>query len=885
MKFLAPTRRNLLGKRRSGERRKLRLEVLEARLVRASLPFGAMPNDTGEFMLGRVAVTPILLESNGQVDTSTENWNKAHIDEVLANLNQGLDWWDQMLATKTTVHSLEFVVDRSYADQPVPTAYEPINRVSNDFALWTQEFLMRAGFNKSPSLEENMRAFNDSQRQKLNADWSFTIFVANSQQEGDGTFSPGGSFSRAFAFAGGLFFVTPSTRPASTYAHETGHMFWARDEYAGGGSYYLQRGYYATQNTNAVDNNPDVNFQQAPSIMSSGELLDTAYTDLVSPATTLAMVGWQDSDGDGIFDVLDVPLLLDGVGRIDVTTGNYRFVGKANVQTLPNRNPSGLGNDITLNKVSRIEARLGSGQWQTILQPNAYEASLDLSIPVTGQSGGTLQLRAVDAATGITSNVFEGEIGALPDATPLVGINGFVWNDANANGLFDAIESGLGTQQVRLVDQAGKPPSLQRAIEPDTQVPGLIASTAYSGVLLTAIGADTNGNLAVANDAAATTGSKVFRPYSVAQSGFTTSWNHRRQLKIEFALPTSFVSVDIIGTARSYGRLELYSSDGKLLDRVTTAQLSAGQSQKLELGRPTPDIAYAIVRGHMGTDIGVDNILYGPKTQTTTDSTGRYAFTNLPAGNYQVQVLLASGVSQVTSPSGGKQVVAWQPGQPAASQGIEHVDFGINYQNTSWHNARLPADVNDDGHVTAIDALLVINLLNQGIASELTGSNIPFPPYIDVSNDAFITPLDALLVINTINSGGSGESEARGEVASAPDWPTGGLQDAQPTRAEAELAMAPGVDRKEEVARQRPAADAMASQANAIEGESASADRLFGQLGLGHQSPESPALLSDRATSIDAVMSDAELIASLNANPWTLPEPCTCAECVIQSIS
>ena len=31
-------------------------------------------------------------------------------------------------------------------------------------------------------------------------------------------------------------------------------------------------------------------------------------------ASTLAMLGWQDSDGDGIFDVLDVPHRLTGSG-------------------------------------------------------------------------------------------------------------------------------------------------------------------------------------------------------------------------------------------------------------------------------------------------------------------------------------------------------------------------------------------------------------------------------------------------------------------------------------------------------------------------------------------------------------------------------------------
>lgn len=746
----------------------MRLELLESRWLNAALPLGAEPNDTGEFMLGRVAVTPVFLESDGQIDASTENWNPAHVDEVFHNLTDGLNWWKELLATKSRVHTLDFIVDRTFVDQPVATAYEPINRVSNDYTLWTQEFLNRAGFNQSVSLETNIRAFNHAQRQKVGADWAFTIFVVNSQVEHDGTFASGGSFSRAFGFSGGMFFVIPSTRPAATFAHETGHMFWARDEYIGGGSYYQQRGYYNTLNANALDNNPDPNFQQAPSIMSSGAAMDAAYANLVSPASTLAMIGWQDSDGDGIFDVLDVPLRLEGVGRVDASAGVYRFTGSASVQTLPNRNGSGLGNDITLNRISRIEAKFSDGNWQVVAEPDAYEVPLNLSIALAGRQSGTLQLRAVDAVTGVTSNLFEGAIGAVPDATERPGINGFVWNDANANGLFDAIESGLGAQSVQLVDAAGQPLNLQRALEPDEKLPGAISASAYGGVFLTAAGPDTNGNVGVFNDSSATTGARVFRPYSIALGGYADTWNDRRQLKIAFASPTSFVSVDVIGSGqRSFGRLELYDSNGQLLERATTAALASGQVQTLQLGRPADDVAYALVRGHMGTGVKLDNLRYGPQTATTTDVFGHYSFDSLPQGTYNVQFVLSGVTSRVTSADGQVQNVALQLASP-----VEHVDFGINFQNTPWHNLRLAEDVNDDGYISALDALLVINLLNLTAGqSALTGSAIPFAPYIDVSNDAYITPLDALLVINALNArAGASEGESPKGIAS----PNGG---------------------------------------------------------------------------------------------------------------
>ncbi|MCA9160707.1 MAG: hypothetical protein KDA72_20390, partial [Planctomycetales bacterium] len=237
--------------RRDPRCRSLSVEPLETRRLLTSLPFGAAPVDTGEFMLGSVVVTPVLLESDGQIDPNTENWTPTHIQEVMANIREGLDWWVDLLATQSALAPLSFTIDRTYADTPVASSYEPISRRSNDYSFWTNEFLDTIGFQRTSNLEADMRAFNNAQRVKSGSDWAMTIFVVDSQHDSDGQFAVGGSFSKAFSFAGGLFMVVPSTRPASTYAHETGHLFWARDEYAGGGSYSDFRGYYDTQNINA----------------------------------------------------------------------------------------------------------------------------------------------------------------------------------------------------------------------------------------------------------------------------------------------------------------------------------------------------------------------------------------------------------------------------------------------------------------------------------------------------------------------------------------------------------------------------------------------------------------------------------------------------------
>jgi hypothetical protein len=125
---------------------------------------------------------------------------------------------------------------------------------------------------------------------------------------------------------GGKIFRFALDASRSTFAHETGHMFWARDEYLGGGSYLDFRGYYDTQNWNAV-NNPTPGFVHQPSIMASGSSLEFAYQTNTSAASTLEMIGWRDSNGNGIFDVLDVPHRLEGVGTFDQSCSNIVFRG------------------------------------------------------------------------------------------------------------------------------------------------------------------------------------------------------------------------------------------------------------------------------------------------------------------------------------------------------------------------------------------------------------------------------------------------------------------------------------------------------------------------------------------------------------------------------
>ena len=306
------------------ESRQLGFETLEARRL-LTVPHGAMPQDLAEYLLGSTVVTAVFFESDDSLDESTEDWTPALIEESKAKIQDALDWWSDTfqrhqvcdslelsgsacqtlsnaeidsLANEHARHEIDFVVDWTYADNPFPTAFEPINRISDDYIYWGTQFLQEVGYSGSTlGFGEDLVDFNHQQRVAAGTDWAFTLFVANSEQDAEDSWAEGGSFTRAFAFPQEKLIVQPSGRPASTTAHEIGHMYWAFDEYAPAGTYFSSRGYYNQQNENAHDN-PTPGFVQVDSIMDreagvSGTLLENAYASETSSPSSLIMVGWR----------------------------------------------------------------------------------------------------------------------------------------------------------------------------------------------------------------------------------------------------------------------------------------------------------------------------------------------------------------------------------------------------------------------------------------------------------------------------------------------------------------------------------------------------------------------------------------------------------------
>ncbi|TWU15698.1 Dockerin type I repeat protein [Allorhodopirellula heiligendammensis] len=723
------------------------------------VPLGATPQDTAEFMLGTVTVTPIFLESDGSIDPQSQNWTPAEIDSVLANITAGAEWWSDLLDTFDSVHSLSFTIDDTFARNPVETGYEPIDRPSNYYNRYVGQFLDAAGVDPSLQLDDGMLAFNDSQREKFGTDWAFSLFITDSSDDPDGYFGEGGSFRGAFAFPGGRYIVSPSTRPVSTFAHEMGHIFWAFDEYSGGGSYDETRGYYNSPNTNAR-NNPTPGFQQEVSIMADYDRLITAFATHTTAASTLAVIGWQDSDGDGIFDVLDVPLHLSGSGVFNAETSRFEFNGEASVGTLRNQNASGNQSDITINRISSLDVSIDGGQWVSVAAPDTYTATFNLALSVP-RNFSKIEFRVRDAETGITSDIWSATptTPLLPDSSSLSGYAVLDTGDNSNRASGEPLLSDVAIH-VTAADGSELPQGEFDAADAalDTQLPTV------SGITL-------SGNLgalkttAQVRRVAELNNTPMLHVHDSQLQYWTPNLGDRVTALATLTTPTAQVDVDVVGltsNGTAYARVEAYDAAGNLIDRATTdlrnnsdGGLGFGERQTLTLHDSDGRIASIRIMGHADTEIGATAIRTGVPSNWTTDAHGAFVLSDLPSGSYRLTATsdnVTYGFDPITVSS-------------TTNTPIRLVAKTVD---SPRYNPVLAADVNQDNVVTAVDALQVINYLNTFGSHTLTHADATGSK-IDVTNDGVITALDALRVINYLNGGQTASASEPLPIASQPD--------------------------------------------------------------------------------------------------------------------
>ncbi|MGB7346034.1 MAG: dockerin type I domain-containing protein [Pirellulaceae bacterium] len=737
------------GFRRPGFRRSLQLQKLESRQMLAANPLGATSLDTGEYFLGTVTVTPVFFESDGSSEDHTENWTEQEIDEALTKISDSVQWWSTLLGTITDKHKLEFVIDETYARDPVETRFEPISNKSETFQQYVSDFLVAEGLGDSTSVNHGMLRFNDRQRNlpEHQTDWAFTIFMVDASEDPDGFFDTSGDFAGAFAYSGGLYVITPNSRPTSTVAHEIGHIFWARDEYPGGGSYTDLAGYYNSQNINAFDN---PNLDQEPSIMRGGVRTVEAFEQGISSLRTLEFIGWRDSDGDGVFDLADVPLDLDITGYFDAENSTYHVNGSATAVALLNQNSRSFRSDITLNQIDRLEYRLDEGPWLTAQQYDQQQVLIDVAIPIAGDFD-SIEFRVVD--TIITdaqqeeiitqSQVVSGTL--LQPAVSDAAIRGYAFIDQNADGIRDPGETLLASTTATLVTNDGSP--LFKGSIRAANFDGSLPSTT-PGVSLTAIGGQFNDQV-YASDAIDNPERKVFLARNFTFDRFEDAWGESVALNAQFDQEVGYASATVIGLdSGSYGRLEAYDVAGNLLTRTTSQRIAADTIETLTISDPLGRIASIRVMGHARTKIAIADLEFGFEDSVTTDVDGIWQFSNLVPGDYQLQFTAENLIHQFSSPA-----LSVQAGQQSGD--LQTVAAAV--VDSPRHNATAAFDVDRLNGVTPADILAVINDIADN-GTRTLGQDETTGLAIDVSNDGRITPLDILMVINYLSANnGNGE--------------------------------------------------------------------------------------------------------------------------------
>jgi hypothetical protein len=351
-------------------------------------------------MAGSVAVGIVLVESNGTVDPSTENWTDSEKQLVFNKIVASLNWW----ATLEPRANLSFVYEDHFT-APLSTNVEPITRPYYHQQYWIGDAMRELGYS-STSYFTQVRDYNNDLRDTYQTDWAFTIFVVDSFEDSDNRFSDG---YFAYAYLGGPFMVmTSGNNGYGSYnmdavsAHEIGHIFHALDQYYSAYQSCSRRsGYLYVKNQNSRYGNCASNTN---SIM-RGQLYP--YIAKAIDPYAAGQIGWRDSDGDNIFDPLDTQLPVT-ISNFSQNGSSISVSGSANIVPYPS--PSYTS--VTINTLNSIKYRLDGGSWQlTTATDGQFDATTEnysISLEVTTPGSHKLEVAAFDSAGNI-SNSFAGQ--------------------------------------------------------------------------------------------------------------------------------------------------------------------------------------------------------------------------------------------------------------------------------------------------------------------------------------------------------------------------------------------------------------------------------------------------------------------------------------------
>jgi Putative Ig domain/Bacterial Ig domain len=186
-----------------------------------------------DVMDGSVAVALFLIESNGARDPNVYSWSSDDTTSAISQTLDGLNWWvDQSRAFQLS-RPLQFtLVPYLPTDPACQVPYEPILHPASDSVFWIDQIMTNLGASAGDTASR-VGAFDEALRQQQHTNWAFSIFIGYNPV---GTPTAFTDQRASWAYIGGPYvqslfrsFGWPLSRVVS---HETGHIFYACDEYS-----------------------------------------------------------------------------------------------------------------------------------------------------------------------------------------------------------------------------------------------------------------------------------------------------------------------------------------------------------------------------------------------------------------------------------------------------------------------------------------------------------------------------------------------------------------------------------------------------------------------------------------------------------------------------
>jgi len=126
-------------------------------------------------------------------------------------------------------------------------------------------------------------------------------------------------------------------------------------------------------------------------------------------------------------------------------------------------------------------------------------------------------------------------------------------------------------------------------------------------------------------------------------------------------------------------------------------------------------------------------------------------------------LVLSDGRIEFTPPAGRRQSLTFSYSVMDNDEVVSNTALVSVKVFSAFQNQRNPLDVDDDGSITPLDVLALVNDINANKIRELPTGVPSNAPYLDTNGNGQVDPLDVLEIVNFINASRAGGGGAEGE--------------------------------------------------------------------------------------------------------------------------